>query len=205
MAKFSAIALVSQALEVYLLDAITANVPGVAVKRDMLQPPPAATTPTLTVFLYDVAEDGTVRNSPPVVTEVSGKRLVTRAPVPLILRYMLTPWSQNADETYRMLGCAIAALGDSRTMLRRAMHDLSNPPTGIDDVLHDVELLSINMAQLTLEEKSKVWWAIQQPFHLSVIYEIRVLPIDLFGDAGIEGAPVKVREIDSRVPAGVGS
>jgi hypothetical protein len=74
---------------------------------------------------------------------------------------------------------------------------------GIDDVLHDVESLSINMAQLTLEETSKVWWAIQQPFHLSAIYEIRVLPIDLSGDPGLEGGG-QVREIDSRVPAGVG-
>lgn len=67
----------------------------------------------------------------------------------------------------------------------------------------DVELLSVSLAQLTLEEKAKVWWAIQQPLHVSLISEVRVVQVNPFDDAErIIGGSVKQRRLESAVPVG---
>ena len=201
MATHAAVSVVTQALRAYLAEKLEGELPPpFKVETHLLAEKPS-NLPTLTLFLYDIAEDTTLRNAPPVVTIENKQRTVRRAPVPLILRYMITPWSENAEDTYRMAGCVVAALGDARTLLRSRLGEIQNHPPDIDTALAGIELVSISMAHLSLEEKSKVWWAIQMPFRLSLIYEMRVVPIDLFQDAALEAGRVRSRELDGRLPA----
>jgi Pvc16 N-terminal domain len=66
--------------------------------------------------------------------------------------------------------------------------------------LRDVELVSITLAPLTLEERTRVWWSIQQPYRVSLNYEVRVVEID---PERVEVAePVRRRAFDTFVPEG---
>ena len=40
------------------------------------------------------------------------------------------------------------------------------------------QALRISLSPLTIEERARVWYAIQKPYHLSVTYEIRVVNLD---------------------------
>src|SRR6266545_413509 len=41
-----------------------------------------------------------------------------------------------------------------------------------------IDTLKLTLAQLTLEERTRVWWAFQKPYRLSLNYEVRVVNLD---------------------------
>jgi len=66
----------------------------------------------LTVTLYEILEDPTSRNRPPV-RESNGETIVTRKPpMALLLRYLLTPWGGDQATVQRMVGRAMQVLYD---------------------------------------------------------------------------------------------
>ncbi len=206
MSGFVAVSAVSEALELLLTDELSRAGLGIRAQRHMLQPPPSTAQPLLTIFLYDIGEDATVRNRPAEeVVDTGGIRRVRRPPVPLTLRYMLTPWSTDPGDVHQMLGCTVAALQDSRTVLGHRLRQLLAGNPRAADSIADVEVLSLHMAQLTLDEKSRIWWAIQQPFHLSVMYELRVLSIDRLAPVATAAGQVVQRSVDTRLPEGATS
>src|SRR5215207_8918205 len=64
----------------------------------------------LSVYLYRVAVNGTVRNRPPRRLP-DGRRL--RPSLPLDLYYMITPWAQDVERQHRMLGWVMRMLEDT--------------------------------------------------------------------------------------------
>jgi hypothetical protein len=175
MADFNIIRDVSNALANRLTAEFTAAPLAAQARVENLQPAPSGATPTLSVFLYDVVEDTTLRNRPPVVTmDANHHYRQTRADLPLILRYMLTPWANDPGTAQLMLGCALRALYDAKTWLGAELNS---------GLANELELVAINLTQLTLEEKAKIWWAIQQPYHVSLNYDVRVVQISPSTDA----------------------
>jgi hypothetical protein len=66
MADYTVVESVSQALENTLSAALgTIGTPSPRARLHNLKPPPSPTPPTLTLFLYEVSEDATVRNRGP--------------------------------------------------------------------------------------------------------------------------------------------
>ena len=47
----------------------------------------------LTLFLFEVVEDPSLRNRRPLQSVTAPNLLLQRPPMPLILRYLMTPWS----------------------------------------------------------------------------------------------------------------
>jgi hypothetical protein len=186
---------VSHALERTLtaaLSTVDAQTPPIA-RLHNLKPPPSLTPPTLTLFLYEVTEDPTVRNRPPdrMLETVDGRQVyrVTRAPMPLILRYLLTPWAGDRRTEHRMLGRTLQVLYERQ--VRRG--------TDLDPEL-DVASLSITLAPLTLEERTRVWWSIQEPYRLSLNYEVRVIDLEVSAGVGDMVPPVRERQLTGVVP-----
>ena len=194
MANFDIVKLVSEALETHLT-ARLGVIPGAPVARlHHLQPPPGNSPPVLTIFLYDLCEDATMRNRPAIMAmQPDGRYEAERAPLPLVLRYMMTPWAEDPRDAQLMLGCAAQALYDSRSFLGPALLPMLGD---------DVELLSVNLVQLTLEEKAKVWWAIQQPYHVSLNYDLRVVEISPLPPAAPAGRRVEDRTHRFLIPIG---
>jgi hypothetical protein len=197
LSEFTAVERVSRALQKVLTDALAAvggAIPPVAQLHN-LQPPPGGQPPVLTLFLYEMVEDYSVRNRPPqreLLTGQGGQRYrITRPPMALVLRYLMTPWAADRNTEQLMIGRAMQVLYERQ--VRRG--------ADLDPQL-DLPLVSITLAPLTLDERSRVWWAIQQPYRLSLNYEVRVVDVDVSGGDVDIAAPVRQRELDSHLPEG---
>jgi uncharacterized protein DUF4255 len=171
--NYEAIGDVSRTLEAFLTAQLTA-LPGppIAQLHD-LAAPPSTSPPVLTLFLYDVVEDGSARNRPPTRTpvQIGGQQRVTVAKpsMTLILRYMVTAWAADRVSEHRMIGRAIQSFYDHATL---------SGPQLVGTLANTSEALRLTLAPITLEERALVWDAINQPYRLSVNYEVRVIHID---------------------------
>ncbi len=123
----------------------------------------------MTIFLFEVVEDPSLRNRPPSRTDVPPDLTVSRPPIPLILRYLLTPWSGDRITDHRIMGRALQVLYDGAI--------LSGPQLQ-GGLVGTSEAIKLKLAPLTLEERTRVWHAVQRPYRLSVTYDVRVINID---------------------------
>jgi hypothetical protein len=152
-----------------------------------------STTPArMTIFLFEAVEDPTLRNQRRP-REIVPPNIAQRRPqVPLILRYLLTPWSGDRATDHRLLGRALQTLHDDAIL---------TGPQLLGGLAGTSEALKLKLAPLTLEEQTRVWHAVQRPYRLSLTYEVRVIRID--SDDVSVGPPVRSRTLD--VAAGDGA
>jgi hypothetical protein len=149
--------------------------------------------PRLTMFLYDIREDPSMRNRPKVREPDGNGFQVRKPPMALCLHYLLTAWGGSRITEERMLGRVLQALYD-QPILSGAM--LTGSLAGLDEPIH------ITLVPLTLEEKARVWWSIQKPYRLSLNYEVRVANLE--SETLIEAQAVTTRTLDSALPDRVG-
>jgi Pvc16 N-terminal domain len=172
VAKYEVIAAVSETLRVVLTAALSVvdGAPEAVLHDLQFDTPP--TTPQLTIFLFEIAEDPSARNRPRVRETDPPDLKIRKPPVALLLRYLLTAWGSDPKTAQLILGRTIQALYDKAI--------LSGPDfAGPDDVLVGTdEVLKVTMAPLSLEERTRVWHAVQKPYRLSVSYEVRVVNLE---------------------------
>ena len=172
MADFNVIADVSRTLQNVLTDSLSVLLPApppIAQVHD-LQGTISQSPPTLTLFLFDVAEDPSARNRSRLREVVPPNNLAIRKPpLALMLRYLLTPWSGDRFTDHQMLGRVMQTLYDGAII---SGPQLAGGLAGSD------QALKITPATLTLDERSRVWFSVQRPYRLSVAYEVRVANLD---------------------------
>lgn len=168
MADYGVISDVSNSL-VTLLNQDLGKPPlnGRAVLDDLSGAAPAGLT--LTVTLYEILEDGPSRNRPRPQQPAGTAVLSKKPPMALRLHYLLTPWGGDSVTEQQILGRAMQALYDDAIL---AGTDLLGGLQG------SIDTLKVTLIPLTLEDRSRVWYAIQKPYRLSVNYEIRVVNLD---------------------------
>ena len=163
----------------------------VAVVHD-LQGQIATSPAQLTLFLFEVLEDPSARNRPHFRESSSNKVTFRRPPVALILRYLVTPWSGDRQTDHMILGRTIQILYDgsiiSGPQLRGTLSNYN-------------EALKVTMMPLTLEERTRVWQAVQKPYRTSLTYEVRVVNIE--SNQSKERPPVKSRTLRPAEPEDV--
>jgi hypothetical protein len=133
----------------------------------------------LSLWLYRVTEDEFLKNQPMEragVNRINGAdsdrtRTDRVAPLALNLFYLLTPMASlsnptEVDSDLSVLGQVMHALYDN------AIIQLRSPAENV------AEELRIILCRLTLEELTRVWEALQEPYRLSVCYQVRVVRID---------------------------
>jgi hypothetical protein len=131
----------------------------------------------LSLWLYHVMPNEHLRNAPVVRRQpdpnVPDDDVLFYPPLSLNLLYLLTPSiqadgggasDQIADQ--RLLGRAMQVFHD-QSVLR--MQSKQNPTQA--DELH------VSLAPRTIDEIAEVWEAMQQPYRLSVCYEVRTVRI----------------------------
>ena len=166
MADYSVIWDVSETLRTRLTAALSVMLPappGVEV-HDLVDTP--ANQPELTLFLYEIVEDGSVKNRPHVRTGMTPNVIVRKPPLALKLRYLVTPWSSSRETDQEMLGRVMQVLYDGAVL---------TGPQLVGDLANTATSLKVSLAPLSLEERTRIWHAIQHPYHLSVNYEVRVV------------------------------
>lgn len=122
----------------------------------------------LGIYLYDIRENGDVRMQGMVNTSASGQQLPS---VFVSLYYMITPYSASdikfrAGQDQRILGKTMQVLSDNRLIPAR---EIGEGLGGMD--------LRIDLIDMDIEEKMKIWNDPSKPYHTSLFY--RVAPVEL--------------------------
>lgn len=139
-----------------------------AVLSDLIDTPQPG-QPMLTIFLYEIAEDPTSRNRPPVRSLPPNAPTSRKPPMALLLRYLITPWGGNSVTQHQMIGRALQVFYDDAIWTGE---ELTGSLAGTADALQ------FTLTPLTLDQKSWIWYAIQKPYRLSLNYEVRVVNLD---------------------------
>jgi hypothetical protein len=127
----------------------------------------------ISLWLYKVTRMSEMLNEPP--QRISPNQ-IQRTPLPVLLFYLITPFSPDPGTRHILLGRVLQVLYD-HAILRGS--DLQGVLEGT------TEQLRVNLEALSLEELSLVWEALSEPYQLSVTYLVQVALIDS------EFAPVK--------------
>jgi hypothetical protein len=157
--------------------------PPIAELNDLSTRPPTD-PPLVTLFLYDIVEEATLRNRAKT-RELVGSQLFTRKqPLGLCLHYMITAWAGDRATEQRLLGRVMQVLYDDAIL---DGPELVGVLSGSDSELR------VSLSGMRLDDRARVWWAINQTYRLSVNYEVRVVDIDSTVEAA--AAPVQVRDL----------
>lgn len=131
----------------------------------------------LSLWLYHVTENGHAKNQPmqrarqppPPPPPGQSEREVLQFPaMALDFYFLLTPFSQDptGEADQLLLGKAMQVLYDNAiVLLRNASNTIA-------------EELRIIFCRLTVEELTRIWEALREPYRLSVCYLVRVMRVD---------------------------
>jgi Pvc16 N-terminal domain len=118
----------------------------------------------LSIWLYRVTENPYLKNQP--ATRANGADSARQPPLALDLHYLVTPFAPSGDLDHVLLGKTMQVLYDNAVTLLRI------PANGI------AEELRVILATLTLEELTRVWEALREPYRLSIGYLVRVTQVE---------------------------
>lgn len=149
-----------------------------------------ATNPArLTLFLYDIAEDVTMRNRRPLQGLVPPHLSLSKPPMALLLRYLMTPWSGDRLTDQRILGRTLQILYDDAII---------NGPQLSGGLAGTNQALKVKLTPIDLEARTRVWHAVQRPYRLSLSYEVRVVNLDSLEQE--TRPPISARQLDPVTP-----
>ncbi len=170
MSSYTVLSAVSKALRNILWDAVRQDPALVGIVPSQsaivfLNPTETArdSANRLSIWLYQVTENEFAKNQPSV--RGNGHGLV-KPPLVLNLHFLMTPFGDTAEASLLLLGEVMQVLYDNAIVVLRDANDSV------------FEELRITMSRLTLEELTRVWEALIEPYRLSVCYEVRVMHID---------------------------
>jgi len=130
-------------------------------------PPTADLNPSirLSLWLYQVVENEFLRNDPPEPINGSDRR--RQRPLPLNLFFLVTPLVDDPTAQLQLLGKTMQIFHDNAIVILRD----PVPPNREDE-------LRIILSRMTLEELTRIWESLREPYRLSVCYQVRVTRID---------------------------
>jgi Pvc16 N-terminal domain len=192
--SIAAIREVTRALQMLLLSQLT----NISSATHVTLLPPGDALPSglgVNLYLYRVMESPFTRNrdwpgsftSPPSQGPALG----------LHLSYLLTPFaaapdpaSSVGDDAHTMLGAAMLTLHENPVI-----NNVHIPGFDADAVLpayllNSYEQIKITLAATSIEELSKIWAAINQPYRLSVAYDVSLVELTPTPPPPVEGGIV---------------
>jgi hypothetical protein len=120
----------------------------------------------LSLWLYQITENEFMKNQPMQRAERSDRHdQLQFPPLALNLFYLVTPFTPSGRSDHVLLAKAMQTLYDN------AITPLQTP----NDV---AEELRIVLCRLSLEELTRIWEALREPYRLSICYQVRVTTIE---------------------------
>jgi hypothetical protein len=130
----------------------------------------------LSLWLYQITENEHVKNQPmlkaaaqPPLPPQPGRAPRQAAqfpPMALNLYFLVTPFAQSDESDHLLLGMTMQVLYDNAIVF---LQDTAN---------NIFEELRVIFCRLSLEELTRIWESLREPYRLSVCYLIRVTRID---------------------------
>jgi len=190
MADYPVIDDVSETLRAVLAAGLTSLTPPPTVQVHDLQGPIATTPAHVTIYLYDVAEDPSAKNRPRRKRpDAAGNIRVEKAPMALLLRYMITPWGGTRAAEHQILGRVAQVLYDGAIIHGTA---LQGGLAGTSDSL------KLTMMPIPLQERFWLWQAVSKAYRVSLTYEVRVVNLDTTEAQVVK--PTATRNLGYHVP-----
>ena len=124
----------------------------------------------VSLYLYRIAVNGTIRNRPPV-TGPDGRR--RRPPIPLDLHYVLSVWARSAVKQQRLLGWTIRMFEDVPILPTGLLNNYGPEP----EIFQPGETVEIILESLTLQDFNNLWSATKTALPVSVGYVARMVGI----------------------------
>lgn len=145
----------------------------------------------MSLWLYRVEENEFIKNQPlrRIATDDS---ILRPPPLSLDLSYLITPTTGSPESDLHLLGMSMQVLYEN------AIIELNNPLEGVR------EELRIILGRISLEELTRIWEALNEPYRLSVCYRVRVTRIDSARDVVAVPITDSVRGYGADQDAGVG-
>jgi hypothetical protein len=190
MGNYPVIGDVSETLRSVISDGLSSLVPPPTVEVHDLQGTITTAPAHVTVCLYDVIEDPSAKNRPRRRSVGPGGTVrVSKAPMALLLRYLVTPWSGTRAADHQILGRVMQILYDGAIIHGAALQG---------GLAGTAEALKLTMAPIPLQERFWLWQAVQKAYRISVTYEVRVVNLDAVETQLVQ--PVASRELGFYVP-----
>ena len=228
MSNALAIAHVTQALALLIENNVGPEF-GEAVKVEPRKPPadPQLEQPTISVFLYQVTPNTSLRNND-LPTRAADGTLVKRPAAALDLQYLISAYGDERELVgQRLIGSVVRTLHEIPVLPKDVIEQAGERPyLAGSDLAEAAQRVRFTPTVMDVDETSKLWGMLYQtPYTLSVVYqatlvlidgrespvpgrpverpEVRVLPC---GAPGAPGQPVAVPEADapSSEPASTG-
>ena len=140
----------------------------------------SATGNQLNLFLYQVLPDAALRNTDMPRRTKPGE--TGHPPLPLMLYYLLTAYSDDEDDTnsHRLLGQAMGVFHDHPLLGAAEIRNATSPIAELaDSDLHEqVERVRIALQPITFEDMSKLWTTFQTHYRVSAAYQVSVVLIE---------------------------
>jgi hypothetical protein len=122
--------------------------------------------PAITVFLYRVAINPEMRNSP---RRILPDGRVTRPLLPLELHYMITPWARKTLDEFSIVGRVLQVLYDHGEIGPAELQGSSWSPG---------DSVQLVLGSLPVEDHFRIWETTNLPYRLSLTYCARVVGIE---------------------------
>jgi hypothetical protein len=166
MANTSVISDVSSTLVNLLNKALAPNSAELQDLQTTIKTSPAR----IIVFLFEIVEDAASRNRPfTEVLQPDGSYSSMKPPMALVLKYLMTPVSGDRPTDHLLMGQMLQLFYDNA---------LIKGPDLAGTLAEAHQALKVTLVPITLEERTRVWHAVQQPYRLSVTYDVRVVNLE---------------------------
>jgi hypothetical protein len=182
MSDYQVLDAVSKALRQILWDAINADAtvrPIVGSEAAIVFSNPTETardsSNRLSLWLYQITENEHVKNQPMLKAPVqpgpptpgkAPRQAAQYPPMALNLYFLATPFAQSDEADHLLLGKTMQVLYDNAIVF-------------LEDALNNIfEELRVIFCRLSLEELTRIWESLREPYRLSVCYLVRVTRID---------------------------
>lgn len=170
MADYPVIDDVSETLRAVLAAGLASLTPAPTVQVHDLQGPISTTPAHVTIYLYDVIEDPSAKNRPRRKRpDAAGNIRIEKAPMALLLRYMITPWGGTRAAEHQILGRVCQILYDGAILHGTV---LQGGLAGTSDAL------KLTMMAIPLQERFWLWQAVGKSYRVSATYDVRVVNLD---------------------------
>ena len=194
---------VTRALQKLLLSQLTI-VGGSQVQVSLL--PPGEALPSglgANLYLYRITESPFTRNQP-----WAGDQITPGTPQPALgleLSYLLTPFapapdatSATGDDAHTMLGAAMLALYQNPILNNVHLAGFDADAELTPTLLNSYEQIKVRLMTTSLDELSKIWATINQPYRLSVAYDVSLVELTPDIPAPLNAGVVRQASIDMR-------
>ncbi|MFI9028595.1 DUF4255 domain-containing protein [Streptomyces sp. NPDC053560] len=180
MSNALAIATVTQALALLIEHNLHPEI-DMAVSVETRRPPAEPELdPKITVFLYQVTHNPSMRNND-LVTRAADGTLLKRPAAALDLHYLISAYGEENELVgQRLIGSVVRTLHEIPVLPKELIAEAAERPyLGGSDLAESLQRVRFTPAQMDVDETSKLWGMLHNtPYALSVVYQASLVLLD---------------------------